>query len=105
MMLIINLIRPTGIFEYITIKSAKISQSDPLRIMIMVMLAAVTAVFSAFLDNVTPVLLIASITLLIADDLDVDPSPYIIVEALAYNISSTATLIGDSCSTRPRSCW
>ena len=93
MMIIINLVRPTGMFEYIAIKSAKIGKGDPLRIM--VILAVVTAVLSAFLDNVTTVLLIAPVTLLIADALDVDPIPYMIVEALASNIGGTATLIGD----------
>ena len=93
MMIIINLIRPTGMFEYIAIKSAKIGKGDPLRIM--VILAVVTAALSALLDNVTTVLLIAPVTLLIADALDVDPIPYMIVEALASNIGGTATLIGD----------
>ncbi len=93
MMIIINLIRPTGMFEYIAIKSAKIGKGDPLRIM--VILAVVTAVISAILDNVTTVLLIAPVTLLIADALDVDAIPYLIVEALASNIGGTATLIGD----------
>ncbi len=93
MMVIINLIKPTGMFEYIAIKSAKIGKGDPLKIM--VILAVVTAVLSAFLDNVTTVLLIAPVTLLIADALDVDAIPYMIVEALASNIGGTATLIGD----------
>ena len=93
MMIIINLVRPTGMFEYIAIKSAKIGKGDPLRIM--VILAVVTAVLSAFLDNVTTVLLIAPVTLLIADALDVDAIPYLLVEALASNIGGTATLIGD----------
>jgi Na+/H+ antiporter NhaD/arsenite permease-like protein len=93
MMIIINLIKPTGMFEYIAIKSAKIGKGDPLKIM--VIMALVTAVLSAFLDNVTTVLLIAPVTLLIADALDVDAIPYLIVEALASNIGGTATLIGD----------
>ncbi len=93
MMIIINLTKPTGMFEYIAIKSAKIGKGDPLKIM--VIMALVTAVLSAFLDNVTTVLLIAPVTLLIADALDVDAIPYLIVEALASNIGGTATLIGD----------
>ncbi len=93
MMVIINLIKPTGIFEYIAIKSAKIGKGDPLRIM--VILAVVTAALSALLDNVTTVLLIAPVTLLIAEALEVDAIPYMIVEALASNIGGTATLIGD----------
>jgi Na+/H+ antiporter NhaD/arsenite permease-like protein len=93
MMIIINLIQPTGFFEYIAIKSAKIGKGDPLRIMII--FALVTAGLSALLDNVTTVLLIAPVTLFIADALDVDPVPYLIIEAIASNIGGTATLIGD----------
>ena len=93
MMTIINLIRPTGFFEYIAIKSAKIGRGEPMRIMIV--FALVTAVLSALLDNVTTVLLLAPVTLFIADALDVDPIPFLIVEALASNIGGTATLIGD----------
>jgi len=93
MMTIINLIRPTGFFEYIAIKSAKIGKGEPIRIMLV--FAVVTAVLSALLDNVTTVLLLAPVTLFIADALDVDPIPFLIVEALASNIGGTATLIGD----------
>lgn len=93
MMTIINLMRPTGLFEYIAIRSAKAGKGDPLRIM--VIFAIITAVLSALLDNVTTVLLLAPVTLLIADALEVDPIPYLIVEALASNIGGTATLIGD----------
>jgi Na+/H+ antiporter NhaD/arsenite permease-like protein len=93
MMVIINLMRPTGIFEYIAIRSAKLGKGEPLRIMIIFSL--ITALLSALLDNVTTVLLIAPVTLLIADALQVDPIPFLIVEALSSNIGGTATLIGD----------
>lgn len=93
MMIIINLMRPTGIFEYIAIKSAKVAGAEPFRIL--VVFAVVTAILSAFLDNVTTVLLITPVTLLIADALEVDPLPYLISCALASNIGGTATLIGD----------
>lgn len=93
MMVIINLMRPTGVFEYIAIKSAKLGRGEPFRIM--AIFAIVTAVLSAFLDNVTTVLLITPVTLLIADALEVDPIPYLISCALASNIGGTATLIGD----------
>lgn len=93
MMVIINLMRPTGIFEYIAIKSAKWGKGEPFRIM--AIFAIVTAVLSALLDNVTTVLLITPVTLLIADALEVDPIPYLISCALASNIGGTATLIGD----------
>lgn len=93
MMIIINLMRPTGVFEYIAIKSAKMGKGEPFRIM--AIFAVVTAVLSALLDNVTTVLLITPVTLLIADALDLDPIPYLISCALASNIGGTATLIGD----------
>ncbi|MDD3618743.1 MAG: ArsB/NhaD family transporter, partial [Desulfobulbaceae bacterium] len=93
MMTIINLIRPTGFFEYIAIKSAKMGKGEPLRIMMI--FAVVTGVLSALLDNVTTVLLLAPVTLFIADALDVDPVPYLIIEAVASNVGGTATLIGD----------
>jgi Na+/H+ antiporter NhaD/arsenite permease-like protein len=93
MMIIINIMKPTGVFEYIAIKSAKWGKGEPFRIM--VIFAIVTAVLSALLDNVTTVLLIVPVTILIADALEVDPLPYLISCALASNIGGTATLIGD----------
>lgn len=93
MMVIINLMRPTGIFEYIAIKSAKWGKGEPFRIM--AIFAVVTAVLSALLDNVTIVLLITPAVIFIADALEVDPIPYLISCALASNIGGTATLIGD----------
>jgi len=93
MMVIINLMRPTGIFEYIAIKSAKCGKGDPFRIM--AIFVVITAVASAFLDNVTTVLLIMPVTILIADALEVDALPYLISCTLASNIGGTATLIGD----------
>lgn len=93
MMVIINLMRPTGVFEYLAIKSAKLGKGDPIRIL--AIFAVVTATLSAFLDNVTTVLLIVPVTILIADALEVDPLPYLISCALASNIGGTATLIGD----------
>ncbi len=93
MMVIINIIRPTGLFEYIAIRSAKLGRGEPFRIL--VIFAVVTAVLSALLDNVTTVLLIAPVTIFVADALDVDPVPFLISGALASNIGGTATLIGD----------
>lgn len=93
MMVIINLMRPTGIFEYIAIKSAKLGKGEPFRIM--AIFAVVTAVLSALLDNVTTVLLITPVTIFIADALEVDPIPYLISCVLSSNIGGTATLIGD----------
>lgn len=93
MMVIINLMRPTGVFEYIAIKSAKWGKGDPFRIL--VIFSIVTAVLSAILDNVTTVLLITPVTILIADALEVDPIPYLLSCVFASNIGGTATLIGD----------
>ncbi|GAB4341320.1 MAG: ArsB/NhaD family transporter [Desulfobulbaceae bacterium] len=93
MMVIINLMRPTGVFEYIAIRSARFGRGKPFRIL--VIFSLVTAVLSALLDNVTTVLLIVPVTILIANALEVDPLPYLISCALASNIGGTATLIGD----------
>lgn len=93
MMIIINLMRPSGVFEYIAIKSAKLGRGEPFRIM--VILAVVTAVLSAMLDNVTTVLLIVPVTMFIADALEVDVIPFLLAEVFASNIGGTATLIGD----------
>jgi Na+/H+ antiporter NhaD/arsenite permease-like protein len=93
MMIIINIMRPTGVFEYIAIKSAKVAKGKPFTIM--AIFSVVTAVVSAFLDNVTTVLLIAPVTLLICQALELDVVPFLITEALASNIGGTATLIGD----------
>ncbi|MEW6751629.1 MAG: ArsB/NhaD family transporter [Candidatus Latescibacterota bacterium] len=93
MMVIINVMRPTGFFEYIAIRSAKLGRGEPVRIL--AIFAVVTAVLSALLDNVTTVLLLAPVTLFVAEALEVDPIPFLIVEALASNIGGTATLIGD----------
>ncbi len=93
MMIIINLMRPTGVFEYIAIRSAKAGKGEPFRIL--AIFAVVTAGLSAFLDNVTTVLLITPVTILIADALEVDAIPFLISNVLASNIGGTATLIGD----------
>ncbi len=93
MMIIINLMKPTGVFEYIAIKSAKLGKGEPFRIL--VIFSIVTALISAFLDNVTTVLLITPVTILIAEALEVDVIPFLISNALASNIGGTATLIGD----------
>ncbi len=93
MMIIINLMKSTGFFEYIAIKSAKLGKGEPFRIL--VIFSIVTALISAFLDNVTTVLLITPVTILIAEALEVDAIPFLISNALASNIGGTATLIGD----------
>jgi Na+/H+ antiporter NhaD/arsenite permease-like protein len=93
MMLFVNIMTKTGVFQYVAVKSAKLGRGEPFAIM--AIFAVVTAVASAFLDNVTTVLLLAPVTLLVAQELEIDPVPYLITEALASNIGGTATLIGD----------
>ncbi len=93
MMIIVGITKQTGLFQYIAIKMAKLAKGKPFRIMLY--LAVITAVFSAFLDNVTTVLILTPITILIAVELDLSPVPFIISEIIASNIGGTATLIGD----------
>jgi Na+/H+ antiporter NhaD/arsenite permease-like protein len=96
MMIIVSVVRQTGLFEYMAIWSSKRAKGSPLRIMILLIL--VTALGTAILDNVTTVLLIAPVTLLVCDRLDISPAPFLIVEALAANIAGAATLVGDPTS-------
>jgi Na+/H+ antiporter NhaD/arsenite permease-like protein len=96
MMIIVGVVRQTGVFDYVAIWSAKRAKGSPLRIMILLVL--VTAVGSAFLDNVTTVLLIAPVTLLVCERLAVSAAPFLIVEAFAANIGGAATLVGDPTS-------
>ncbi|MBO0879306.1 MAG: ArsB/NhaD family transporter [Mycobacterium sp.] len=93
MMIIVSVVRQTGVFEYVAIWAAKRANGSPLRIMILLMV--VTAVASALLDNVTTVLLIAPVTLLVCDRLQISPAPFLMAEAFAANIGGTATLVGD----------
>ncbi|MEW6646619.1 MAG: ArsB/NhaD family transporter [Pseudomonadota bacterium] len=93
MMVIIAITRRTGVFEFIAIWAAKRARAEPIGILIL--LALVTAVFSAFLDNLTTVLLVVPVALLIVDKLKVSPYPFLFSQILAANIGGTATLIGD----------
>jgi len=93
MMIIVSVLRQTGVFEYVAIWAAKRAGGSPLRIMILLVL--VTAVASALLDNVTTVLLVAPVTLLVCDRLAIGAAPFLMAEAFASNIGGTATLIGD----------
>ncbi|HMA69803.1 MAG TPA: ArsB/NhaD family transporter [Candidatus Mcinerneyibacterium sp.] len=93
MMILVKIIEKTGIFQYLSIKFAKIVNSDPIKIMII--LFFMTAIFSAFLDNITTVLLIAPVSILIANELRISPIPFLLVQIFASNIGGTATLIGD----------
>ncbi|MGM0471425.1 MAG: SLC13 family permease [Bacillota bacterium] len=93
MMIIIAITKRTGFFQYLAIKSAKLAQGDPLKILLS--FAVITAISSALLDNVTTVLLMVPVTLLITDSLEIDPKPFLITQILASNIGGTATMIGD----------
>ena len=93
MMTLAAILRRTGFFQWLAIRSVKIAGGDPYRLLIV--LSVVCAVLSAFLDNVTTVVLLAPVTLYIATVLKVSPLPFLIAEILASNIGGTATLIGD----------
>ncbi|MDR3036970.1 MAG: ArsB/NhaD family transporter [Coriobacteriales bacterium] len=93
MMLLVAVMKRSGIFEYIAIRSAKLVKGDPW--LIMVALAVITALLSALLDNVTTVLLIGPMTFMICRELKLNPVPFFITQIIASNIGGTATLIGD----------
>ncbi|RDB60377.1 hypothetical protein C1878_14000 [Gordonibacter sp. 28C] len=93
MMLLVACMKPSGLFQFVAVKAAKIAKGSPWRIMVAFIL--ITAVLSALLDNVTTVLLIGPMTLTICRMLEVDPVPFLISQIAASNIGGTATLIGD----------
>ncbi|AMA72275.1 ArsB/NhaD family transporter [Aneurinibacillus thermoaerophilus] len=93
MMIIVTITAQTGLFKYIAIWAAKKAKGDPVRIL--VALGLITAIASAFLDNVTTVLLMVPVTFSITRQLRVPPIPYLLTQVLASNIGGTATLIGD----------
>ncbi|MCH4886161.1 ArsB/NhaD family transporter [Acidaminobacter sp. JC074] len=93
MMIIVNITRRSGIFEYLAIKAVKVVDGRPWGILVLFLI--ITAVASALLDNVTTILLIAPITLVITDTLKLNPIPFLVPEILMANIGGTATLIGD----------
>ena len=93
MMVIVGLTERTGVFTFLALRVAQLSAGSPFRLVFL--LAGVTGVLSAFLDNLTAILLVVPITLLLADLLRVPAVPLIVVEILASNIGGTATLIGD----------
>ncbi len=93
MMIIVGITKHTGLFQFLAIWSARAARGEPIRILLV--LAAVTAVLSAFLDNVTTVLLIVPVTLSVTEALGVPPIPFLFAEIIASNIGGTATLIGD----------
>jgi Na+/H+ antiporter NhaD/arsenite permease-like protein len=93
MMIIVAILNKTGVFEYLAIKSAQWGQARPGRILIL--LAVVTAVLSAFLDNVTTVILLVPVTFMIADTVGVSAVPFLLTQVMASNVGGAATLIGD----------
>lgn len=93
MMIVVSVTAQTGLFNFVAVWAAKRARGGPIRIL--VALGLLTALFSAFLDNVTTVLLMAPVSLSIAKQLDIDPKPYLLAEIFAANIGGTATLIGD----------
>jgi Na+/H+ antiporter NhaD/arsenite permease-like protein len=93
MMVIVGIIKQTGVFDFLAIWAAKRSQGRPYRLMVMLM--AITAIASPFLDNVTTIMLVAPVTVVVCNRLRIPAQPYLIAEVLASNIGGAATLIGD----------
>ena len=93
MMILVYLTQQTGVYDYIAIRAGQLSGGRSFALTMI--LAGITALLSAFLDNLTTILLIAPITFLLADALDIEAVPLLIIEVIASNIGGTATLIGD----------
>ena len=93
MMMFVAVVKNSGIFEYLAVKAARIAKGDPWRIMVYFMI--ITAVLSAFLDNVTTVLLIGPMTFSICKTLELNPIPFLMTQIISSNVGGTATLIGD----------
>lgn len=93
MMIFVAVVKNSGIFEYLAIRAAKVAKGNPW--LIMVLFTLITALLSAFLDNVTTVLLIGPVTYTVCKMLEINPIPFFITEIIASNVGGTATLIGD----------
>jgi Na+/H+ antiporter NhaD/arsenite permease-like protein len=93
MMIIVGVVKQTGVFAFLAIWAAKRSGGHPYRLLVLLMV--ITAVASPFLDNVTTVMLVAPVTVLVCQRLDIPAAPYLIAEVFATNIGGAATLIGD----------
>ena len=93
MMVLVRLTEPTGVYNYLAIRAGQLARGRP--VLVVVALTGTTALLSAFLDNLTTVLLMVPITFLLADTLDIPAVPLIVMEIIASNIGGTATLIGD----------
>lgn len=93
MMILVYLTQQSGVYDFIAIKAGQFSRGDPFRLVLM--MAGTVAVLAGFLDNLTTILLVVPITFLLADTLDINPMPLILIEIMAANIGGAATLIGD----------
>jgi Na+/H+ antiporter NhaD/arsenite permease-like protein len=93
MMILVALLEPTGVFQYLAVWAGRLSSGKPVRLL--VLLGTVTTVLSMFLDNVTTVVLIAPVTILICEILGMSPLPYLMAEALLSDTGGVATLLGD----------
>ncbi|SDF75724.1 Na+/H+ antiporter NhaD [Lentzea fradiae] len=93
MMIIVGIVKQTGVFDYLAIWAAKKARGRPYRLMVMLMI--ITAIASPFLDNVTTIMLVAPVTIVVCNRLRIPAQPYLIAEVLASNIGGAATLIGD----------
>lgn len=93
MMILVYVTQQSGVYDYIAVKAGQFSHGNPF--VLVVMMAATVTILSGFLDNLTTILLIVPITFLLADTLDIDPMPLILVEIMSANIGGAATLIGD----------
>ncbi len=93
MMMLVGMLGDTGFFGYLAIKTAKMSKGSYYRLLTLFIL--VTGFASAFLDNITTILLMAPVTITIAEELEINPVPFVISEGIAAHIGGTATLVGD----------
>lgn len=93
MMVIVEIMSETGVFQWVAIKIAQLVRGNPVKILVFI--SIITAVFSAVLDNVTTILLVVPVTIFLAKRLEVDPKPFILLQIFASNIGRTATMIGD----------
>ncbi len=93
MMIMVNILRETGLFQYVALRTVKFAQGNPIRIIVLLMV--VTGLFSTILNNVTTMLVLSPLSILIAVELGVSPMPFLVTQAIASNIGGTATLIGD----------
>ena len=93
MMTFVGVVKESGLFQFLAVKSARIAKGDPWKIMVLFVI--ITALLSALLDNVTTVLLIGPMTITICTILGINPVPFFMTQILASNVGGTATLIGD----------